>query len=1759
MTLMTSTPAFHPFFTLQLRVMMKKNLTVMIRNKRATIVQLLVPFVLTLLLFAIKFGLEANQRNGILLKNDVNPSIQTIPRIFECVSEKVPNCITYAFSPSTDPNVVSIVDRIKSNNGFTKSRGFETDLAFNQFSMTAENSTQAAVHFNVLYKSGLPTTFANIESISYTIQNNLTQTRWHNQPIHPMYQVTLPYIKATDRAILELTNEAQGTPYPGLTYDFDYAQMPHPKIKPQDVIGDFGPTFFFGALMFNIVMQLGGLVTERELHLRQSMHQMGLSVSAYWMSYFIVNFALNTLCGLLLIVSGLIFQFDFFLKTEFPVYFILFWLFGLSMVTFVFFVSNFVSKARTATILGFAMFLIGSLVQSFVSTIFKDSVNLGIRILFIIQPWALFSQGMSYIGIFAASQTLNGMKWSQIDRSALFMPLSDIYLLLLLDTVIFGVLGIYIDHVLPDENGMSHSCCFWIYPGYWCPKADRIQGSIPAPSGNKRHMAASSQNPGGARLGHDHEGEEQKHDSGNGNGNGNGNGGGAAGPGRSHPGQRVGSLGDAVNDAKAVEEQLAMTKAGMDPDVIAEAHKVRETIDVDYPVRISQLGITFYARQCFCIRDPKRDFQAVREISLVLDNNSLFCLLGHNGAGKSTTINMLTGLLPPTSGDARVGGYSIRNSMHEIKKIMGICPQHDVLWSELTAAEHLQLFAAFKNVPEGQVEQEVVERLSDVDLLKYKGTLAGNFSGGMRRRLSVAIALIGNPSVVYLDEPTTGMDPISRRQVWDLIEKVKYDRVTVLTTHSMEEADVLGDRIGIMKEGKFICLGTSIRLKNKFGTGYRVTTMVDASLPGHVRKAQLKTITKFFKDNLPESSLDVIEPSSIRFKVPRAANNQLIEFFNTLEAAKDTLSIIDVQLSLTTLEEVFLSVGAIGDSHADERFGISSQIGTELTKALKRLEEIRIISEKRRRGSKDIVDPAELERIRKEEDLLDVDNSPEAIALELPQLLEIEAVALRVEKLKESFEKNEFIPFSKGTPAQQLLWSRAEQTGTHVNVAAIVADTQAKNPHLNPHAHNAARVATTSPSHASAASGSNGGATPAPALGRSPSRSSAPALSDSERIAAPNVPLSPSSRGSNNNSSDGSNGSNDGRSASPLQRTGSGRRLSTGAPTLIRGASGRLSGRFSINSPLTPRSAATANASSGANPLPPPPSLPSPVAPHGADGGEVEMHPVSATNYNDNRGHVEEDDDANTMSSEMAMQQEEVLKGYLKTKLLDTRKPCCHSFRRMWRRWSIAKRALFVIGIALLIVILVAIIGSATSRSSSTEKLAEVLQYRGTLPALAALKQGEWSEIFPGGSTICARGNEFSFFVYRPAAAALSNTNNDILFHFQGGEPCWDPASCDPRAQGIAYRVTNDINRASLKARNLTGIFSGKDSNENVFKSSLHVWIPHCSADAGWGNALTAYEGGISIEHRGALNVKAALDWTIANVPSSSHTAASNVYVVGSGVGGFGAALWLGNIRNAYTAAHVTYIGDHAFEPAGVGALFAPQQLGTGNNLNQYGTATDIVLSAHPALKRRVWGLANSPAVPTFIPAFATPATANFAIENILSQTAIHFPTQLTIIRIGSPRGSATLNQQMRVLFNSVSLATDLYTVSINPTPFMLALTLTDPLLRGEGQNASSMITEEQRFASRAIISTGLCAVMGAKDAVVTTAVPAPRSAVLRHPSKDGIATILESNMYSQAGPEIVVGGATVAVSPAQWLLRYVTASRVPDVQTNTASMPCSV
>merc|ERR1719158_830222 len=220
---------------------------------------------------------------------------------------------------------------------------------------------------------------------------------------------------------------------------------------------------------------------------------------------------------------------------------------------------------------------------------------------------------------------------------------------------------------------------------------------------------------------------------------------------------------------------------------------------------------------------------AVDHLSIAVKRGTCFGLLGINGAGKSTTMAMLTGHVTPTSGDAYVNGYSINTQMNDVRKQLGYCPQFDSLSESLTAHENLMMYAKIKGIPLHLVHEVSSELVDLVGLKKFRDRPAGTYSGGNKRKLSLAIALIGNPSLVLLDEPSTGMDPVARRQMWTTIVRTAANRSVVLTTHSMEECEALCAKVVVMVRGQFRCLGSIQHLKSRFGEGYAVELKISDS------------------------------------------------------------------------------------------------------------------------------------------------------------------------------------------------------------------------------------------------------------------------------------------------------------------------------------------------------------------------------------------------------------------------------------------------------------------------------------------------------------------------------------------------------------------------------------------------------------------------------------------------------------------------------------------------------------------------------------------------------------------------------------------------------------------------------------------------------------------------------------------------------------------------------------------------------------------
>lgn len=210
--------------------------------------------------------------------------------------------------------------------------------------------------------------------------------------------------------------------------------------------------------------------------------------------------------------------------------------------------------------------------------------------------------------------------------------------------------------------------------------------------------------------------------------------------------------------------------------------------------------------------------RAVDDLHLRIEQGEIFGLLGPNGAGKTTTVRMLTTLARPTAGEAYIAGCEVQRDLARVRQEIGVVPQHMNLDQELTARENLELHGRLYKMPAAERRKRVEELLFFVDLQEREGELVSRFSGGMKRRLMIARALMHLPRVLFLDEPTVGLDPQTRRRMWDLVRQMNRDGVTVLlTTHYIEEAEALCHRVGIMDRGRLIALGSPVELKERVG------------------------------------------------------------------------------------------------------------------------------------------------------------------------------------------------------------------------------------------------------------------------------------------------------------------------------------------------------------------------------------------------------------------------------------------------------------------------------------------------------------------------------------------------------------------------------------------------------------------------------------------------------------------------------------------------------------------------------------------------------------------------------------------------------------------------------------------------------------------------------------------------------------------------------------------------------------------------------
>jgi ABC-type multidrug transport system ATPase subunit len=267
---------------------------------------------------------------------------------------------------------------------------------------------------------------------------------------------------------------------------------------------------------------------------------------------------------------------------------------------------------------------------------------------------------------------------------------------------------------------------------------------------------------------------------------------------------------------------------------------------------------------------------AVKELTMDIQPGQVFCMLGHNGAGKSTLINVMSGLVSPTFGSVFVAGNDVKVDQSRLRDIIGHCSQSNVLWDELTAEEHMDVFAALRGIPADHTRKAGNDALAQFNLETFHDMLSSSMSGGMKRRLCMSIATLGQPSILFFDEPTTGMDPVNKHKVWQAIRQLKRGRIIVLTTHLMDEADWLGDTVAMMQGGHLKAIGTPLYLKNRYGEGYSVQMLAKQMRHALIRDQISRLI--------PQCKV-VANSNNLTVAIPTASAAALPDLFRWLQDA----------------------------------------------------------------------------------------------------------------------------------------------------------------------------------------------------------------------------------------------------------------------------------------------------------------------------------------------------------------------------------------------------------------------------------------------------------------------------------------------------------------------------------------------------------------------------------------------------------------------------------------------------------------------------------------------------------------------------------------------------------------------------------------------------------------------------------------------------------------------------------------------------------
>ncbi|KAF9129730.1 hypothetical protein BGW39_003874 [Mortierella sp. 14UC] len=870
-----------------------------------------------------------------------------------CVSTTGCTYFGYTGLPTTDPIIAELSGFFTASEPKTVVPKFYTNEAAMSAAYDASpiNFVVGVVFLGPSTNLTTPTPAGGSDLYQYTILANHTSYSDHDY-FSSRFATAQAYV---ERAAINLRRKANGkpplsSPLPlkndpgtadsgiGRTF-ISYANFVGLGSSINQGLNAYYVIFCFQAVWVGV---LSVLAEEKKKKIRMAMTMMGMHRDPYlislWLMQNIQNLAICALMVMILFVGRI------FTSTNAFIVWLLLILFSFSCTAFGTIGAVLVADPKKSNTVSFMIliFTIGTfgVCQALAFGGAKQVTPTAETLLFLL-PSVAIGRAIAYISNIEAA--LGGVTFDNLSSG----PCGKALYMLAVDAVLFTFIAWYLDAVFPGEYGNALPFDFFLRPSYW---------------GFGKYQNAAEILP---------------HD-------------------LHRPTETVTSAGAPdAKDHSDMFEKVDVSHIPVEDRSIISARGIRKVYSTGpgwgYSVPISGLfARIFYPPKSERKTGPFAGIQrqeVVKGLDLEVHKNEILGFLGHNGAGKTTSLSIIMGMVKSSAGSVVVNGHLMPGSdvaggrkadmrtLGEVQKQMGVCPQHDVLFETLTAWETVQLYATIKGVKvlgrttagsaassgsngsqssKALLDEYLDHLLDDVYLKEKKHERVSTYSGGMKRKLSVALAFLGDPKVVLLDEPTTGMDVFTRKQVWQLMQDSKAGRAILLTTHSMEEADALGDRIAILSDGHLQTMGSSLFLKNRFGLGYHLslekrrvmladqrqkqvrrhnnsqeiqaTSVLDDEPHGTVLFDEERT-TAIVQQHFPDATIDVNTATDITYVLPttgtveqrngrsaqeyiqdkKAALPRLFAHLDS-EIAANRLGVKSVGLSLTTLEEVFVSL-----------------------------------------------------------------------------------------------------------------------------------------------------------------------------------------------------------------------------------------------------------------------------------------------------------------------------------------------------------------------------------------------------------------------------------------------------------------------------------------------------------------------------------------------------------------------------------------------------------------------------------------------------------------------------------------------------------------------------------------------------------------------------------------------------------------------------------------------------------------------------------